>query len=515
MIKNLLPLGITSILLTASCVHATIQTYQFTPKLNFNTSTDEGTGTIGTGYSSDQTAFVANCINSGPVKYEGGSKSIVNLSDQISFSELEKSLSIKVSGHGSIDIFSGSSSSSFYYRSKDDDYSRSFLYKESIKYPTATYTLPANVTKANDSLNNLGQIYQSSPSLFRQFCGDRFVYQVTPGANLFVTVKIYFKTHTEKMEYDQEGSASVAFGGLSASMQAIINKLNLKGSISIYAYQMGGDPSQLGSIVGAPPNSTTAPVVECSFTNLQACQSVLNKILQYSAGSFANQVKMKDGKLPQNATMIDYTLKPYGYAGVIVQSDNTVTPEIQKARNTLTDEYLLSKKQLNHVDNLIQLTSGDSALAKYLMDLRSKLAKNSSILQDAGVQCFTDASQCISVKSSAEASLIDVSQQIAPFKNNWSYKQDPWGWEQTDVEQISDHDLFIAPNAHIPAYHLKITSETPQKITAQSIWSSNGNGCRFTGTGDIIDNKNVAYSGQYTCTTGGYSTFVLTKSQVD
>lgn len=390
-------------LLSISVAHA-IETYQFTPTKSANASSINSQAEVepqlGTGYSSDQQKYVQNCLRMGDISYQGTSRSVINLSDQITYDKLQQSLNVNVSTKVGFGPFSAKAEANFARSVQDDKYARSFIYYESIQLAKPTYNIPSDVKEANESLNGLGKSYTNDPQLFRRYCGDQFVYQYSPSANLYVAVKLKFHSHEDKTKFNSVAGLSTPIGSITSTIQRAVNEKHVQGSVNFYAFQIGGTPEQLAKILNGDPKTGTAPVLQCSFDKLDKCNQTLNEIIKYAADSqygLPSQIKAEPNGMPSaTAGKADFVLVPYGAAAVTIQSESEVTPAIEDAREKIGEAYLTTLKQVDQFNDI--LTTGlDMPADSYeqLQLMQSDALFNKSLLESASNYCYAyDISKC-------------------------------------------------------------------------------------------------------------------------
>ncbi|ODN41825.1 hypothetical protein [Piscirickettsia litoralis] len=479
--------------------------------LNY-TSTSGYVPQIGGGYSSDtQNPAPVKCFNV-TTDYVGNKSNLINLGDNISFSQLESSLNINVSGSGSYGLFSASASANYLHQVKEDNYSRSFSYSELINFPVSQIN-PAGYSTS--LLNNFGRQVYSDPENFRLVCGDEIITQISTGASLYITMKMNFSSKEEKTQFDAEAKGSYSLFNASAKMQEIIKKYNMSGSVALLAYQIGGDPSKLANIFSKSPSGGYY-ITSCNFKNLGNCTSAINGFLSYAHDDFSKQVSMKDGNIAGNAVPTG----PYEHGTLSMFGLNTgktlATPEVLQARKELASSYIINTNYLNHINHLIDLTSGYGQLTATHSDLQSlqqKLAQNSLTLNNAGSSCYQNPSSCINATNQAKSNLIDISKQIEPYKYQWTYT-DTYGGTTTAMH-LQSHELFIAQGSNPatrPAVISNVLEESPTNIHFKGTWQADGNSCDWKGTG-TTEGSSIIYKGYESCAHGG-TPFILTKTLV-
>ncbi len=75
-------------------------------------------------------------------------------------------------------------------------------------------------------------------------CGDKFIDSYKAGAMLILGMKLEFHNHADKESFAFHFGASFgSFASLSADIQKSSSKISISGTVTIQAYQVGGNPS--------------------------------------------------------------------------------------------------------------------------------------------------------------------------------------------------------------------------------------------------------------------------------
>lgn len=337
-------------------------------KFDFKTAPNPPSITLGGGYSSDrQMATYIPCLNNGTITYNGGGKSTIFFSDARTFDEIQKDLNVDVSESVSIGLFEEEASASYARHIKDDAYTQSFYYSETVTLPTAIYYPSGYGTSA---LSDFGKgVYQSGPDMFRDVCGDLLIQQSHLGAGLYVTIRLTFSSLADKSTFNaQFGAKYGSIANVSGKISKIVSENHIKGNIEVSALQVGGDVTQLAKIFTEGPDPYA--ITRCSFEDLASCQKSINGVLAYAANNFPDQVDYKGGKVLGNAEIIGYTFMPYEKIGLQV-GNSILNSTIIEDRKKLGDIYLSNQKQeafVEHIKNSVILSSFPKIYkARYIM----------------------------------------------------------------------------------------------------------------------------------------------------
>lgn len=353
----------------------------------------------GGGYSTDtQMATAEPCIDidHAQIVYSSEVKSTINMGNSQSFNQIQNIL-----GYTEMTLFLDDTQSIFADQIQDSIYTLTFHFYEQIIVPTQII-IPQNF--GINALNGLGQFhYNKGLPDFRDYCGDKFIYQIHNGANLYVAFQIVFATLADRQVFEQETGHS-GFAGLydtSTTIKDIVTNYNLAGTVNLMALQNGGNPSDLGEIF---TNSTNGYYISsCSLSNLNDCQQVINGVLDYSVNNFPNQVNITNGDITGNAVQIGASYMSYASIG-LNESSTILTPEILQDRATLTNSYESLQEQEVFVSHLLSTWVTQYMQKDVLTDLQGTLANITSNInlyldQDVGViACYNDPTSCDTVK---------------------------------------------------------------------------------------------------------------------
>jgi hypothetical protein len=157
---------------------------------------------------------------------------------------------------------------------------------------------------------------------FTRTCGDRFVSAVDRGIRLYVTTQIRFASERSMAEFRGRMNASGNWGQVEASLRSLSREARRSASLSVTAYQQGGDPTRLGEIFAAHSRTgeqAASPVLTCSADALEACRALHESILHYGNVTLRTQVgslSYQPGEPGPSAADLAYHLSPYDVLGL-------------------------------------------------------------------------------------------------------------------------------------------------------------------------------------------------------
>ena len=349
---------------------------------------------IGRGFDSNREAIKTLCLQ-GTTYYDGTSYGDLLFEHSLSNQQNENFTSVALGGGYKSSVFKINAETSFQRGSSVNTYSDVYLFRYVIKLNNQIF--------APSGLNSVGLTsLNTSTTDFLKVCGDKYNDQREVGGALFYSVKLEFANETEKKAFNLDMAARGGVVGrwnAHAEIKKTTDNLKLRGSVTIRAIQAGGDPRKLGSIMGAPPGATEAPVLTCSFSNLTACDAMMQVINNYAADSvagFPSQITAIDPTSPVGSSILGNHLLGYDAAGVLLTPD--VLPlEVRQARDSLAqqlkqsvDDELRAVRVLNSFT--IDLTQAKiDALTQTVIDLQI----NQNALRTSGQFCFDFWQQCL------------------------------------------------------------------------------------------------------------------------
>ncbi|OAJ34090.1 hypothetical protein A0O36_01690 [Piscirickettsiaceae bacterium NZ-RLO1] len=406
----------------------------------------------GRGYSTDAQALASQvCYATKPVTMSPGNAK-VSLASAMSYSDLVKTLSYQVSGEGSAYVFNFSGEASYMHSVEDTDYSLSMNYSS---YATNKVSVNLDGT-ADNGLTEVGQaIYNNGQNpYFGIACGDQIISAYQEGAMLLMALNIHFHSTDDKQRFEFHSD----FGALdmfsaSVEIEKIANKYGINGTISITAFQMGGDPSNLGKILGKDSNGDYYALT-CSLKNMSSCVKTAGAMLDYAS---SQGVHSKDGFTTQYSIVDNKNLQPFdlGFADLspvkyILYSLNIpptlVTPAVQAARIKLAGDmkkYDYYSERFNRLysNYPTPLTSSSLNAAKALLDRANNNIAIMSNQTSGGMKCFTQPDTCPDTVNQIEGSM-------TPITNN-----DLSAWSQFKYIYSAPKSVDSVPYAMAVAFY--------------------------------------------------------------
>ncbi|WP_039456761.1 hypothetical protein [Candidatus Jidaibacter acanthamoebae] len=390
--------------------------------VNYLEPTYEGGGYAGYGFSSDsQQLSTQHCYN--VTTFSSGQHGEVKLNTAYSFSELQKMLKIDVTSKGKFGIFSGSAEAEYMKSIQDDYYSMSLNYLQYMADRVKVQLAGAG----QNVLNAFGrEIYNSNEAkpYFGLICGDKYIDSYDEGALLTMSINLNFANHYEKEEFKAKASAS--WGNIfsaSGEIQKIANALNIGGSVSIQALQVGGDPSQLSRILNKD-SSGKYYALTCDLKAMDNCIKAASGLLDYAVNDFSTQISFKNNTgLTPLGTGFAHSEK-IDHIG-LTPPKTLVNSTVIEDRNLLSELLETNKSYQQYSDQLINhypvTWNTNSKLYKNIKTFEKEIEYNiGKILNyndpsESALGCFDNPEECDFITQNIVNDLVNITNTDLAF----------------------------------------------------------------------------------------------------
>ncbi len=365
---------------------------------------------LGEGWSTDNDVPVGQCL-SGTMDYIGTPSGSVSMDTAYTYDDVMDQLDYKGDGGFSLPGFEGEVAVNYAHLLKDTDYSQTFVYRATIFLKSRHFV----ASNQQSPLTWIGQQYVQDPVNFRAYCGDKFVTEQQIGGVLYAAVTFRFMTKDEKSAFNSSLKINLgSLARLNENLSTAVSAVHQSGAISVTAFQIGGDPTKLGRILGVKPGSTEAPLLSCGLSDLAACRKTISEILAYAAspeeGNFSTQFKEDNLASPIGPGVIHNVFQNYATIVPVKMGPSLVTQDILDARARVSQKYEKSLEAENEVSSILnrdQPLSPD--YGDQLNRLQSNVASNNALLRRAGTLCYDgDMSQCISGEALTNNKLLPI-----------------------------------------------------------------------------------------------------------
>ena len=345
---------------------------------------------LGQGYDVGKEEFVGRCVR-GEVEFAGNQESSLNFDRSLDESSMSRQLGFEASAKARYGLFSGSLAAQFASESSSSEYSDVTVYSHTINLKNAVFRFPGN----EEGLTPEGQAAKGSlegPFVSENWpitCGHEFVSQITLGAKLLVSVRIEFSTRQQKQTF----SGSFSFNGppveVKAALRMASERYGKRASLSIQAYQLGGDVRKLSAIFGS--GEGRAPILAASLDNPDAVLDALDAVVDYSTQNFPLQI---DPNMPLDSPVgpahLAYLTSPWPELGLFAPPA-IVQAGVTEARRLLNEEF---ETHARYQRRLSRLLNGPVRLSPRQLDrfkaMQRTVASDLARIQDAAIVCYTD-----------------------------------------------------------------------------------------------------------------------------
>ena len=418
---------------------------------------------IGGGYSSDtQSPTGYFCLKAISPTYKWSpSTAQISVGKAMDRESFLKELDVSATASAGIGPFKASASADYADISQQDAFSLDYYYNAT--YAPLSITLPRQYF-AEQALSDFGLTAYKNAATFRLTCGDQFLQSETLGAELFVTLKINFDSKSDKKTFNTKFSAGFASFGVSGDTKSDIEKSNINGTLSIYAYQTGGTPGELANIFGKDTGGDYA-VLQCSLKDLTACTAVMSQIQDY-AGTLPKQMLWDDTAkhftAGSGARLYKSDNDNIDYKSLGLQPTSTIlTPEQEAARTDIDTVLATDIRQYAFVSSLLNTpysifyTKNDK---ENLDQIQTQLAELLGLLKDpsnGGLNCYLHPDHCVSLQTTVDAlqSKLDLS-PLEQFKSGFISTYTASGLHEQLVPLGSHNYVLLAENTDPRLFHM-------------------------------------------------------------
>ncbi|MBA8667207.1 hypothetical protein H1Q59_04800 [Holosporaceae bacterium 'Namur'] len=477
--------------------------------INYLEPSYEGGGYAGYGFSSDsQQLSTQPCYN--VTTFSSGQHGKIELKTAYSFSEIQKMLKIDVTTKGKFGMFSGSADAEYMRSIQDDSNSFSQSYfqyiADTIKVKLAGVEQNALNAIGKDSYNsNLVKPY------FGIVCGDKYIDSYDEGASLIMSINLNFGSHYEKEEFKAKAGAS--WGNIfsaSGEIQKIANELNIGGSVSIQALQVGGDPSQLSKIL-EKDSSGKYYVLSCDLKAMDNCINAASSLLNYAVNDFRTQISNNTGLTPLGAGFAHS--EKIEHIGLIPPK-TLVNSTVIEDRNLLSELLETNKSYQDYSDQLIShypvTWNTNSKLYKNIKNFEKEIEYNIGKIvnyndpSESALGCFDHPEDCDFITQNIVNDLVNITNTDLDFLKAIKYSF-PLGF--FTLYKNGDENSW-APQATPPGTGSIIwggkadsLSFTDSSLSTTGLYKSGSNGmdCWYNIKGNSNDGINYSIYSRWCC----------------
>lgn len=345
---------------------------------------------LGQGYNVEEEEFCGQCVR-GDVEFAGNQQSQLTFDRSMSENAAASELGFDVGVKARYGLFSGSVAAKFASESSSSDYSDVTIYSHVISFKNAKFRfpgLPDGLTPEGKAARGTSEgtfVGENWPIT----CGHEYVSQITLGAKLLISVKVEFATREDKQAF----SGEVNFQGppveVEASLRMASQRFGKTASLSLSAFQLGGDVRKLSEVFGTDPGG--APLLVASLENPSAVLAALNAAVKYGREQFTDQVNPQlPLDSPGGPAQLSYLTSPWAELGLF-SVPPVIEDGVRLARRTISDEF---EKNARYMQRVNRILGGPVRLSprqlEHFKTLQRAVGRNLSLIQEAANVCYTD-----------------------------------------------------------------------------------------------------------------------------
>ncbi|MCK6594696.1 MAG: hypothetical protein L6Q33_05815 [Bacteriovoracaceae bacterium] len=341
---------------------------------------------LGSGHDTLKQKTSATCItfNDGDVEYIGADGKI-NLELSVDSNKVDDFLGIGASGRARAGAITYSAKAEYSRDSKANDFSISYNY-------IAEFNDKKAVKSASIHPNFIHLLDDGRDQIsWKESCGNEFVFAAERGARIFLNFKIIFSSKAEKeriaAEIGVKGPAFEAEG----KFEKISEKMGANTKMTVSAYQIGGEPGQLGSIFCRDSNeqdckNESIRVADCSMGELKKCLSMVSSFMAYANSDFKKQISDT-----QKYSVLKVHTRPYHMlGGKFPRVNDQISAVFEKEVGDLIEVFneqlgswiFASDMYKNNIPRKTVVQKNNLEL------LKAKLGNNTHLLADAINGCY-------------------------------------------------------------------------------------------------------------------------------
>lgn len=359
---------------------------------------------LGKGYNTKEERFAGDCVK-GTTEYAGAPEGSVNFDRSLSSTETGDSLGFAIGGKARYGAIQGSAAAKFASESSSNDYSETTVYSAEYRFKNAKLRYTGLTDVGNTARQGSGQFVWEN---WEKTCGHEYVEQIKLGAKLMISAKVEFSTKEDKKAFSAEFKIKGPAFSASGELNKASHRFGKSASVSIRAYQLGGDVSRLSGIFGQGSNARVDAdgkqvhaLLVCSMDRIDACMRVLDSALTYAtdtgdALSFPNQIKPNyDPTRPDGPAELAYITKPWSDLA-FYPPPPIIAESVKAARGDLSILFEDQLKKRNRVNDLIsgpfRLSPRQSENAEAAQVI---VADNLTEIFNSAMVCYTDVEKCV------------------------------------------------------------------------------------------------------------------------
>ncbi|MDF1685021.1 MAG: hypothetical protein P1U36_10260 [Legionellaceae bacterium] len=373
-------------------------------KLNtLSASPEQHRTLIGSGYLANARYPMQHCLKDSDVILSN-MQAELSIQQTTDMDDLAQQLDVDVSSNIGWGKFSMSAAAKYIRALQSNTHSLHFTYLNTISTDAA---FRFGDVFGEDALNSTGlALFRQGVDEFIATCGDTYVDQVRLGATLAVTLQVNFKSQLQKTQFEASFKGKIdTLSETYISLNQALQDSGSSASIEILAFQMGGKPMYLNSVLGA--NKNGHHLVHCSASQQENCVNILDDVTAYAQASgawdktgFTKQIQLDENTLRAESlhpVQSSYArLSSYRNFGIPIPK-KTISPEAIAARKKLNMLYDQNKADVSFSESIVNSTPFpllEQPTQFELKRLASMLKADSNTIQSPeAIECFLPETQ--------------------------------------------------------------------------------------------------------------------------
>ena len=358
---------------------------------------------IGSGYLANARYPMQHCLKDSDVILSN-MQAELSIQQTTDFEDLSKQLDVDMSTGVGWGKFSMSAAAKYIRALQNNTHSLHFTYLNTISTDAA---FRFGDVYGEDALNATGlALFHQGIDEFIATCGDTYVDQARFGATLAVTLQVNFKTQLQKSQFEASFKGKIdTLSETYISLNQALQESGSSASIEILAFQMGGQPMYLNSVLGA--NKDGHHIVHCTANQNENCVNILDDVTAYAQASgawektgFAKQIQLNETTLrAESLHPIQSSfarLSSYRNFGIPIPK-KTISSEAIAARKKLNILYDQNEANVSFSEAILhsapfQMLEQETQLE--LKHLSSMLKSDSNTIQSSeAIECFLPETQ--------------------------------------------------------------------------------------------------------------------------
>jgi hypothetical protein len=363
----------------------------------------------GTGYSSDlQTPASKTCYKTS--KTTSTDETYFSLDQAVSMQDIANLLQINISTSNNLMFYNTNPLLNYFNIIQETSYNVTLNYYSAyISMINEEYVLEEDQILSEEGETLYRDIHNYT---FRLECGDSLISSYNQGAVFIVSAILTFDNPVQKAQFMNSTGLNVStWENITDELTGLVAVNNYTGTISLTAFQYGGDSTALKPIVDTL-------TIKCNLTNMTLCANTTLALYLYAKTNFLSQIA--DPKTLQQVTFGGYTIGQ-NLSDILTLSPSPINSTVQAAQAWILTTFLSYSNWSSIITQLIESypVSLESDLLVLLNGYINDLNSQVQLLLTGPTQglstnvCFQqDPTQCIEIANMLQLQIITITFQI-------------------------------------------------------------------------------------------------------